>query len=352
MRTLAILLFGWFFSSPGMAQMAPPPLDYVAVPESFKLPAGANFGGTSGIAINPKGHLFVLHRGPMPLMEFDADGNFIRGWGDGLFDRPHGLRTDPQGNIWATDVASHVVYKFNPSGRLEMVLGVKGRPGEMHDFGHLRLFNEPNEAVVGPSGDIFVLQGHGKGPSQVLKFDKDGNFIKTWGKKGKGPGEFDIPHSLVFDAKGLLYIADRSNQRIQVFDGDGNYIREWSHPGTPCGLFMTSDQHTLAGARPHRPDYEARSQRQGAGHDRRLRARQDARQVRRGALHRGQPARRSVRRRYTELARAEVCEEIAVVRRTDMRTLYSRLNPFFRTNAPKSARCGTPYCRALSSDQP
>jgi DNA-binding beta-propeller fold protein YncE len=243
MRTLAILLFGWFFSSPGMAQMAPPPLDYVAVPESFKLPAGANFGGTSGIAINPKGHLFVLHRGPMPLMEFDADGNFIRGWGDGLFDRPHGLRTDPQGNIWATDVASHVVYKFNPSGRLEMVLGVKGRPGEMHDFGHLRLFNEPNEAVVGPSGDIFVLQGHGKGPSQVLKFDKDGNFIKTWGKKGKGPGEFDIPHSLVFDAKGLLYIADRSNQRIQVFDGDGNYVRESSHPGTPCGLFMAPDQH-------------------------------------------------------------------------------------------------------------
>ncbi len=242
MRTLAILLFGWFFSPPGMAQMAPPPLDYVAVPELFKLPAGANFGGTSGIAINPKGHLFVLHRGPMPLMEFDADGNFIRGWGDGLFDRPHGLRTDPQGNIWATDVASHVVYKFNPSGRLEMVLGVKGRPGEMHDFGHLRLFNEPNEAVVGPSGDIFVLQGHGKGPSQVLKFDKDGNFIKTWGKKGKGPGEFDIPHSLVFDAKGLLYIADRSNQRIQVFDADGNYIREWSQPGTPCGLFMTSDQ--------------------------------------------------------------------------------------------------------------
>ena len=204
MRTLAILLFGWFFSSPGMAQMAPPPLDYVAVPESFKLPAGANFGCTSGIAINPKGHLFVLHRGPMPLMEFDADGNFIRGWGDGLFDR---------------------------------------RAGEMHDFGHLRLFNEPNEAVVGPSGDIFVLQGHGKGPSQVLKFDKDGNFIKTWGKKGKGPGEFDIPHSLVFDAKGLLYIADRNNARIQVFDADGAYIRESQHPGTPCGLFLTPDQH-------------------------------------------------------------------------------------------------------------
>ena len=217
-------------------------LDHVAVPESFKLPDGMNFGGTSGIAINSRGNLFVLHRGPKPLMEFDPEGNFIRGWGDGLFDRPHGLRIDPQGNIWTTDVASHVAYKFNPGGRLEMVLGVRGRAGEMHDFGHLRLFNEPSEAVVGPTGDLYVLQGHGKGPCCIIKFDKDGNFLKCWGRNGKGPGEFDIPHSLVFDAQGLLYIADRSNSRIQVFDADGNYIREWSQPGTPCGLFMTADQ--------------------------------------------------------------------------------------------------------------
>ena len=126
MRTLAILLVSSFFSTLAWAQMVPPPLDYVAVPESFKLPAGMNFGGTSGIAINAKGNLFVLHRGPMPLMEFDPDGNFIRGWGDGLFDRPHGLRIDPQGNIWATDVASHVVYKFNPSGRARDGAGREG----------------------------------------------------------------------------------------------------------------------------------------------------------------------------------------------------------------------------------
>jgi sugar lactone lactonase YvrE len=178
----------------------------------------------------------------MPLMEFDPDGHFIRGFGDGLFDRPHGLRIDADDNIWATDVAGHLVYRFNPAGRLEMVLGCKNRPGEWHDYGHLRLFDEPNEAVVGPTGDVFVLQGHGKGQSLVLKFDRDGNFIQTFGKKGKGPGEFDLPHSLVFDAKGLLYIADRNNARIQVFDADGNYIRESQHPGTPCGLFMAPDQ--------------------------------------------------------------------------------------------------------------
>ena len=217
-------------------------LDYVPVPEAFKLPAGMNFGSVSGVAINSKGHVFLLHRGPGPLMEFDADGNFIRALGDGLFDRPHGLRIDADDNIWTTDVASHVVYKFNPAGRILMVLGVRGRPGEWHDFGHLRLFNEPNEAVVGPTGELFVLQGHGKGESLVLKFDRDGNFIKTWGKKGRGPGEFDLPHSLVFDAQGLLYIADRNNARIQVFDADGAFVRESKHPGTPCGLFMTPDQ--------------------------------------------------------------------------------------------------------------
>lgn len=222
--------------------MAPAPLDYVVVPESFKLPAGMNFGGTSGIAINSRGNLFVLHRGPMPLMEFDPDGNFIRGWGDGLFERPHGLRIDPDDNIWATDVSGHMVYKFNPAGRIEMVLGVKGRVGEWHDFGHLRLFDEPSEAAVGPDGDVYVLQGHGKGESRVIKFDRHGHFIKTWGRTGKGPGEFNVPHSIVFDAKGLIHIADRSNSRIQVFDADGNYIRESKHPGPPCGLFITPDQ--------------------------------------------------------------------------------------------------------------
>ena len=194
-----------------------------------------NFRGTSGVAFNSKGNIFVIHRGLMPLMEFDPDGNFIRGFGEGMFDRAHGLRIDAEDNIWATDVAANLVYKFNPSGRLEMVLGVKGHTGEWHPFGHLRLFQEPNEAVVGPTGDIFVLQGHGKGPSCVLKFDSDGNFIKSWGSKGKGPGEFDLPHSLVFDAKGLLYIADRNNGRIQVFDADGAYIRESGIPARPAG---------------------------------------------------------------------------------------------------------------------
>jgi DNA-binding beta-propeller fold protein YncE len=242
MRTLTILLLSSLLSVPSLAQSGPPPLDYVPVPDGLALPANTNFGSVSAVAINSKGHIFVLHRGSNPLLEFDPDGQFLRAFGEGMFDRPHGLRIDAQDNIWATDVGAHVVYKFNPDGRLAMVLGVKGRPGEWHEYGHLRLFNEPNDMAFAANGDVFVVQGHGRAESRVLKFDRDGNFIKTWGKKGKGPGEFDIAHSIAIDANGLLYIADRNNQRIQVFDADGVYIRESRHPGTPCGLFIAPDQ--------------------------------------------------------------------------------------------------------------
>ena len=140
-----------------------------------------------------------------------------------------------------------------------MVLGAKGHSGEWHPFGHLRLFHEPNEAVVGPTGDLFVLQGHGKANSLVLKFDSEGNFIKAWGGTGKGPGQFDLPHSLVFDAEGLLYIADRNNARIQVFDAEGNL-----HSRVVASRHAVRPVHGrrpahLAGARPLRRDHEARS---------------------------------------------------------------------------------------------
>jgi DNA-binding beta-propeller fold protein YncE len=219
-----------------------PDLDFLPVPESFSLPTGMNFGAVSGVAINSKGNIFVLNRGPNPLMEFDADGKFLRWFGQGMFDRPHGLRIDAEDNIWATDVGSHVVYKFNPQGRLVMVLGVRGTAGEWHYHGHLREFTEPNDVAIGPNGDIFITQGHSKSEvSRVLKFDKDGKFVKQWGKKGAGPGEFDIPHSVVVDAKGLVYIADRNNKRLQVFDAEGTFVKEWVYFGTPCGLALGPD---------------------------------------------------------------------------------------------------------------
>ena len=137
-------------------------LDSRCVADIFNLPENANFGSTAGVAVNSMGNIIVLNRGPLPLMEFDANGKFIRAFGQGLFDRPHGLRIDAADNIWATDVAGHVVYKFNPSGRLDMVLGARGRPGEWHEFGNLRLFTAPIKTVDGPTGYLSVQQGHDK----------------------------------------------------------------------------------------------------------------------------------------------------------------------------------------------
>ena len=298
---------------PSSAQIEAPPLDYVAVPDDFSLPPGMSFGSVSGVAINSKGNIFVLARGPNPLMEFDPTGKFVRGFGDGFFDRPHGLRIDAQDNIWTTDVASHVAYKMSPQGRIQLVLGNKGAAGEFHPYGHLRLLNEPNDIAVAPNGDIYVVQGHGRAPSAVLKFDRDGNFIKAWGKKGKGPGEFDIAHSIAIDAKGLVYVADRNNQRIQVFDADGTFVREMPLPGTPCGLFITPDQ-TLWLAHGHAgPGAQAHPRRQGAR--RHGQAGPGPRPVRRGAFHCGEREERDLRRRHAELAGAEIRAEGAVSRR-------------------------------------
>lgn len=220
-----------------------PDLGYKPVPDMFKLPPATNFGACSSVAVNSRGHIFVFNRGKHVLMEFDADGSYIRSLAEGLFTHPHGLRVDTEDNIWATDGVAHIVVKMDPNGRVLMVLGVKGAAQEWHAFGHLRCFNEPNDIAFGAAGEIYVTQGHGKGESRVLKFDANGNFLTTWGGEGKGPGQFNVPHSIVVDNQGLLYIADRSNERIQVFDADGKYLRETQHPGTPCGLALSGDQH-------------------------------------------------------------------------------------------------------------
>ena len=244
MKTAVIAFVCLFASAMALAQPAnAPDLGYAPVAEFFKLPPGMNFAAVSGVAINSKGNIFVLTRGAQPLMEFDGSGNFIRALGAGLLERPHGLRIDAHDNIWIADGGAHIVLKLNPQGRIVLVLGVKGSAGEWHEAGFLRLFNEPNDVAFGPGGDIYVTQGHGKGDSRVLKFDRDGNFIKTWGGKGAAPGQFNVPHSIAIDAQGLVYVADRGNKRIQVFDADGQYIRDWVYFGTPAGLYIGADPY-------------------------------------------------------------------------------------------------------------
>jgi sugar lactone lactonase YvrE len=221
-----------------------PSLNYVAVPDPLKLPADVMMGAAASVAFDANGHLFVLNRGPQPIAEFDPNGQFIRAFGEGLFVRTHGFRIDRDRNLWVTDVGAHIVVKLDRQGRILMTLGTKGEAGEWNEATNSHRLNEPNDVVISPSGDVFVAQGHTpgeKGDPRVLRFDKTGKFIQSWGGKGKDPGRFDVAHGIAIDAKGLLWVTDRENQRIQIFNTDGTFVRELKYAGLPCGLDIGAD---------------------------------------------------------------------------------------------------------------
>lgn len=218
----------------GQNQVDYPQLSYQVMPGFFKLPDHFNFGEVSGVALDRQGHIFVFNRGPQPLVEFSASGKFLRTIGAGLFEGSHGLRIDPQGNLWTTDVTTNVVLRLNQQGHVTMVLGRKGRAGETES-----LFNHPTDVAFGPHGEILVADGYGN--SRIVKFDRDGNFINAWGKKGNAPGEFNLPHTIVVDPRARVILGDRDNRRIQLFDLDGNFLTQWHQAGSPWGLELTQD---------------------------------------------------------------------------------------------------------------
>jgi sugar lactone lactonase YvrE len=221
-----------------------PPLDYVAVPNPLPLPEGLSFGAAANLGFAPDGHLWVMARGPLAFFEFDENGKYLRSFGEG-YTRTHGFRIDKDGNLWITDVGAHIVQKVSQKGEILMTLGTKGKAGVWDEAAGTRLFNEPNDVLIAPNGDFFVTQGHqpgaGKGDPRVFKFDKTGKFIKMWGGKGTGPGQFDVAHGMAMDAKGMLWITDRENQRIEIFDQNGTYISEVKFAGVPCDLDFVKD---------------------------------------------------------------------------------------------------------------
>jgi DNA-binding beta-propeller fold protein YncE len=211
---------------------------YQLVPNWAQLPSGWTLGEVSGVAIDNDGDIWVFHRGEHPLIEFKPDGKFVRSLGEGAVTRAHGLRVDAQNNLWITDVGAHTVTKYDQQGKVLMVLGEKGKAGE--DNAH---FDRPADIAFAPNSDFFVADGYGN--SRVVKFDKHGKFIKAWGKKGTGQGEFNLVHAVALDAKGLLYVADRENDRVQIFDQAGKFIKVWTHVGAPFGFFMTRDDRLV-----------------------------------------------------------------------------------------------------------
>ena len=183
------------------------------------------------------------------VYKFDPKGNVVKSFGRGMFIWPHGLTVDREGNIWVTDAvaadgvaaaakagvkAGHQVVKFSPEGKVLMTLGEPGVGGS--DNYH---FKSPSAVAIGANGDIFVADGHGANENnRIVKYTKDGKFIKAWGKTGYGPGEFRTLHGLAIDARGRLFVADRSNNRIQLFDQEGKFLAIWTQFGTPSGIFF------------------------------------------------------------------------------------------------------------------
>ncbi len=211
-----------------------PVLEYTPVEGFFHLPPDMNFGEVAGVALDHRGHIFVFNRGLHPIIEFNQDGQFIRTLAQGMVGSAHGLRIDDHDNLWITDVATHTVLRLNQEGHVTMVLGRMNTSGETD-----ALFNQPTDVAFGPAGEIFVTDGYGN--SRVVKFDRDGNFVKSWGSKGNAPGEFNLPHTIVIDKHNLVYVGDRENQRIQIFDLNGNFLKEWKHVGAPWGLDIAKD---------------------------------------------------------------------------------------------------------------
>jgi len=260
-----------------------PPNPYQSIEGAFALPDGRMWGSTSAVEIGKDGRsIWVAERcgvnscvtepttGKMspldPILHYDASGKLIKSFGAGLLVGPHGIFVDRDGNVWVTDyqdnapraprgagtpapvagaqgrrgvagplpgaTIGHLVYKFNPEGKILMTLGKPGG-GVEPDF-----FFQPNDVLVTRSGEIYVSCGHGQGKSEILKFSKDGTLIKRWGQTGTGPGDFDQPHALAMDSKGRLFVGDRNNNRIQIFDQDGKLLDSWTQFSRPSGIYI------------------------------------------------------------------------------------------------------------------
>lgn len=240
----ALSLLGLFNASV-MAQQAVPEIPFDSIPNALRLPPDMNFGEATGVAVNSKGNVFVFSRGnttgpaygaaAAQLLEFAPDGKFIREIGKNLYawSFAHTVRIDKDDNIWAIDKGSDMIIRFNPGGHVTMVFGRKQEASD-EETGPLEhpvppkpsedgRFRQPTDVAFSPQGDIYISDGYIN--SRVAKADKNGNWLKSWGERGKNPGEFNTPHSIATDAQGNVYVADRGNGRIQVFDGDGKFLR-------------------------------------------------------------------------------------------------------------------------------
>ena len=211
-----------------------------------KLPEGWSFVEVAGVATDSKDRVYAFNRGEHPMIVFDADGNFLDAWGEGLFANAHGIYIGPDDRIYAADNFDHTVRIFSPDGTLLKTLGDKDQPS---DTGYVQgqtpvqhggdPFNRVTNLALDSAGDLYIADGYGN--ARVHKFSADGEHLFSWGEPGTGPGEFRLPHAIAIDEDDRVLVADRENSRIQVFSPKGEYLTEWVGISRPDDLFI--DHH-------------------------------------------------------------------------------------------------------------
>jgi DNA-binding beta-propeller fold protein YncE len=271
-------------ASPALPQQSPPQPDipvvhYKAEAEWPKPPLGDkgiptlwNYIQVAGVAVARNGNILVLHRGDNPILEFKPNGDLVGPWGKVKFDSgkvmpmeqkyrtpatsyyqavygaagcsncgAHEIRVDPQGNVWLVDSPAHVITKLDPTGsRVLMTMGTRGKPGMT-----ARNFYLPTDIAFAPNGELVVTDGYGN--ARIMRFSADGRLLGEFGRRGDGPSEFRLPHNVVIDQRGRIYVSDRDNERVEVFDATGKFLTEWKHVGALSSLVITPDQKIWAG---------------------------------------------------------------------------------------------------------
>ena len=228
------LLAGGFLTSSVVAQ------EYVLDPNwPQPLPEGIEWGQVPNVTIDAEGFIYAFHRAEPPILKFSPSGELVDTFGEGWVATAHGFRAAPDGTLWATDfnrLNGQIVTQFDTDGSVLLRLGARGFGGTLPNT-----FDGPADSAVAANGDIFVADGHWN--NRIVKFSKEGRYLMEWGSKGTGPGELNMPHTIVIDRRGRVLVGDRSNHRIQIFDQEGTYIDQWDQFGWPSGMFI--DQNDI-----------------------------------------------------------------------------------------------------------
>ena len=244
------------------------PQPYRTTRDWGQLPAGVKWAAVTAVEVAPDGTVYVVHRcfanscagrSEAPILKYNAEGTLLASWGQGMFLFPHGGTVDRDGNLWMTDARGqngkgNQVFKFSPDGKVLLTLGKPGVSGSGPD-----LFDQPTDVVVAPNGDIFVTDSHRNGlNNRIVKFTKDGKYIKEWGRKGAGRGELSEPHTIAMDSRGRLFVGDRENNRIVIYSQNGQVLDEWRQFGRPSGISITRDDTIYVTDSESGPDTGAR----------------------------------------------------------------------------------------------